>query len=78
MWWKLTGLWALAAVLIFAIIPIQTHAIAYEPMNEPAPARGSLSDMINNMHLTPDSVLLILFILAIACFVTLKVARGQW
>jgi uncharacterized membrane protein len=78
MWWKLVGLFALTAALIVAVIPIRTHAVAYDPMNEPPPGRASFGDMLSNMYLTPGTVLLILIILAVASFVALKVIRGQW
>ena len=78
MWWKLLGLIALTAALVFAVIPIRTHAVIYDPMNESPPERGSFGDILSNMYLTPGTVLLILCIVALASFVAFKVVRGHW
>jgi uncharacterized membrane protein len=78
MWWKLVGLLALTAALVFAVIPIRTHAVVYDPMDEPPPARGSFGDVLGNMYLTPGTALLILVIVAVASFVAFKVLRGHW
>lgn len=78
MWWKLLGLVVLTAVLVFAVIPIRTRAIVYAPMNEPPPEPPSFGDLLSNMYLTPGTVLLIVFILAVASFVALKIVRGHW
>ena len=78
MWWKLIGLFVLTAALVVALIPIRTHAIAYDPMSEPPPERGSLADVFSNMYLTPGTVLLILCIVAVAGFVASKIVRGHW
>jgi ABC-type antimicrobial peptide transport system permease subunit len=78
MWWKLSGLLVLTAALVFAVIPIRTHAVVYDPLNEPPPERGSFGDVLGNMYLTPGTVLLILCIVAVASFVAFKVVRGHW
>ncbi|MFN3388582.1 MAG: hypothetical protein ACK40O_06580 [Allosphingosinicella sp.] len=78
MWWKLAGLFVLAASLVFAVIPIRTHAIVFDPATVSAPKALSLADTVGNMYLTPGTVLLIVFILAVAGFVALKVLRGHW
>lgn len=79
MWWKLVGLVVLTAVLIYAVIPVRTQVGVYDPMNEPPPANPSLADWLAApMYLTPDTVLLILLILAVASFVAFKVFRRRW
>lgn len=78
MWWKLCGLFVLTAALVFAVIPVRTHAVVYELMNEPPAERGSCGDVLSNMYLTPGTLLLILCIVAVASFVALKVLRGHW
>lgn len=78
MWWKLLGLLVLTAALVFAVIPIRTRAVLYDPMTEPPPESPSFSDLLSNMYLTPGTVLLILFILGVAGFIAFKVVRGQW
>jgi hypothetical protein len=78
MWWKLTVLFVLTAALVFAVVPIRTHAVAYDPLVEPPPEFGSIADILANMYLTPGAVLLILCIVAGASFVAFKVVRRQW
>ena len=77
MWWKLGGLFVLTAALVFAVIPIRTHAVAYDPMTEQPPHRDTFRDVLSNMYFTPGTVLLILCIVAVASFVALKVVRGH-
>ena len=76
MWWKLVGVVVLTAALIFAVIPIRTHAVLYDPSKPPQ--RPSISDILSNMYLTPMAGLLIGLILVIAALVTVKVVRGDW
>ena len=78
MWWKLLGLLVLTAALVFAVIPIRTRAVIYDPVNGPPPERPTFGDLLSNMYLTPATVLLILFILGVASFVAFKVFRGHW
>lgn len=78
MWWKLLGLLVVTAALVFAVIPIRTHAIIYDPMNQAPPLPGSFGDMLENMYLTPGAALVILFVLAVASFMAFKVYRGHW
>ena len=78
MWWKLTGLLLVTAVLVVAVIPIRTHAVGYDPMTEPPPQRPSLLSLIGRMYLTPGSAIIIFLVLALACFVAMRVIRGQW
>lgn len=78
MWWKLTGLFVLTAALVFAVIPIRTHAVAYDPLSEQPPLGGPIADILAALYLTPGTVLLILCIGAGASFVALKVVRRQW
>jgi type II secretory pathway component PulF len=76
MWWKLGGLFVLAAALCVSVIPFRTHAVMYDPSNPPAP--WTLRAMLANMYLTPTAGLLIAAIVAVASFVAWKVLRGQW
>lgn len=78
MWWKLTGLFVLTAALVFAVIPIRTHAVAYDPMNDPPPERASFGNVLGDMYLTPGTAILIALILAVAGFVAFRVVRGHW
>ena len=78
MWWKLTGLLLVTAILVVAIIPIRTHAERYDPITEPPPQQPSLLSLFGNMYLTPTGAIIILLILAVAGFVAVKVLRGQW
>jgi uncharacterized membrane protein len=78
MWWKLVGLVVLTAGLVFAVIPIRTHAVVYDPTNKPPSDRVFIGDILGNMYLTPGAALLILFILAVASFLAFKVARRNW
>ncbi len=77
MWWKLVALAVLTAVLVFAVIPVRTQALGYDPMNEPPPERGSFLDMLASMYLTPGSVLLIVLILAAAGLLAFNIVRGN-
>ncbi len=78
MWWKLAGLIVLTAALVFSVIPIRTHAILYDPVNDAPPSRTSLSDMLGDMYLTSGTIVLIVSILAVAGYVAFKVVRGHW
>ena len=78
MWWKLAGLVVVTAVCALAVIPIRTHAVAYDPTKEPSLARTSVIDILGSMYLTPRSAVMVLLILALAAFVAMKVLRGQW
>jgi NADH:ubiquinone oxidoreductase subunit 6 (subunit J) len=78
MWWKLTGLLLITAVLVVAVIPLRTHAVGYDPITESPPHQPSLISMFGNMYLTPFSAVAILLILALAGFVAAKILRGQW
>jgi len=78
MWWKLVGLAGVTAALIFAVMPIRTQAVVYDPVNEQPPSSVSFGDMLGNMYLTQGTALLILVILAVASFVAFKVLRRHW
>ena len=78
MWWKLGGLLVVTAVLVLLVIPIRTHARAYDPMNDQPPASPSLSDLLRHMYVTPGSAVVILVILGLAAFVAMKVVRREW
>lgn len=78
MWWKLTCLVVITAVLTFMVIPIHTHATGYDPASQPAPRSPSPIDLISNMYPTPGTALLVLSILGIAGLIGFKVIRGQW
>jgi F0F1-type ATP synthase membrane subunit a len=75
MWWKLSLLVIVTAVLISAVIPIRTHAVRIDPSNPPP--RPSLWQMVGSMHLTPTSALLITFSLAIAILIGVKIVRAS-
>jgi len=76
MWWKLTGLALLTAMLCLLVVPIRTHAVAYDPSNPPK--LWTISGMFNSMYLTPRGALLIAVILSFAAFVAFKIIRGHW
>jgi hypothetical protein len=76
MWWKLSALAVVTATLVFAVIPIRTHAVRYDHSNPPP--RPSLASAIANMYVTPGAAVLIALLLAIATFVALRVIRGRW
>jgi NADH:ubiquinone oxidoreductase subunit 6 (subunit J) len=78
MWWKLGALLALTATLVFAVVPIRTHAISYDALNEVPPQRSAFGNVLANMYLTPVTVLVILCIVAGASFVAFKIVRGHW
>ncbi|WP_428685590.1 hypothetical protein [Sphingopyxis sp.] len=78
MWWKLTGVVALTAALIFSVIPIRTHAVLHDPVNDPPPSWASLGDLLGSMYITTGTAVLIAGILAVAGYVAFKVARGHW
>lgn len=79
MWWKLTGLFLITAVLVFSVIPIRTQAIMYDPLREPPPTRDfSISGTIANMYLTPATPILVGVIVAASAFAALKIIRGDW
>jgi hypothetical protein len=68
----------LTAALVFAVIHIRTHAVAYDPMNEPPRPRGTFADVHGKMYFPPATVLLILCIVAVGGFVAFNVVRGRW
>ena len=78
MWWKLGALLILTAMLVLSVIPIQTHAVLYDPAQEPPPPRLTFWNLLGNMYLTPSTAVLILIILGLGAFVALKVIRGHW
>ena len=78
MWWKLLGLLLLTATLVFVVIPIRTHAVVYDPVNDPPPEPPSLGDFLGALYLTPGTVLVILLIVGVASFVAFKVVRRHW
>ena len=79
MWWKLTCLAIITVLLIFSIIPFQTHTVAYllEPGKPPPPPppRPSWSYILSNMYLTPGTIILISFILIVASIVAVRIIR---
>lgn len=78
MWWKLTGLVFLTAALVISVIPVRTHAILYDPANDPAPSRVSLGDIFGSIYITTVTVVLIVCVLAVASYVAVKITRGHW
>lgn len=77
MWWKLGLLLLTTAALVVAVIPVQTHAVLYDPTKGPPP-HESLRTMLGAMYLTPGTALLIVVIVALAAFIGLKVVRREW
>jgi hypothetical protein len=75
MWWKLSVLVIMTAVLISAVIPLRTHAVRFDPSNPPP--RPTIGDIIGSMHLTPGSGLLIAAIVAIAVLIGMKIVRAS-
>jgi vacuolar-type H+-ATPase subunit I/STV1 len=78
MWWKLTALGIVTIGLIFAIIPIKTHAVLYDPARDPPPRSPSFWNMLGGMYLTPGTILAAIVILLIAGFVASKIIKGAW
>jgi hypothetical protein len=78
MWWKLTGLFLLAAALVFAVVPIRTHALLYDVTTDAPSGHPSFANTIGIMYLTPGTVLTILCIVAVTGYAAYKVARGHW
>lgn len=78
MLWKLTGLVFLTAAFVVSVIPFRTHAILFDPVNDPPPRRVSLRDMFGSMYITTGTVALIVGILAVAAYVGFKIARRHW
>lgn len=81
MWWKLAALVTVTGLLIFALIPIRTHAVKYDidrNASGPLPSTPSLSlrQMVENMYLTPGTVVLIVLIVAIAAYLALRIIRA--
>ena len=77
MWWKLSVLALITTILVIASIPIRTHAVAFDALDETAPALLSISDLVGAMYLTPGSALLIIGILAVAGFLAIRIVRGR-
>jgi len=75
MWWKLSLLVIVTAVLISAVIPLRTHAVRIDPSNPPS--RPSFWDVIGSMHPTPVSGMLIAAIVAIAVLIGVKIVRAS-
>ena len=77
MWWKLTVLALVTTILVIATIPIRTHAVALDLLDESRPVLLSISDFVGAMYLTPGSALLIIGILAVAGFLASRIVRGR-
>lgn len=76
-WWKFGGMIALTAMIVVAVIPIRTHAVLYDPAAGP-PARQPWWTILENMYLTPVTLLLIVAIIGIAIFAAIKILRREW
>ena len=74
MWWKLAALTIVTLVAVLSVIPIRTHAVAFDPANPPA--RISFGAMLANMYLTPGTAALIAAICIVAVLIGLRVVRG--
>lgn len=73
MWWKLAILKIITVGLIFAVIPMRTHASPFDPSNPPT--KASLSSIISNMYFTTGTVALICLILLVAAYIALGIIR---
>ncbi len=76
MWWKLSALLLVTLVIAFAVIPMRTHAVAYDP--DANQSGWSLSSMVGAMFLTPGTVAVLAIILAGSGFVAFQIIRGNW
>ena len=77
MGWKLVILSIGTAALIFCVIPIRTHAVWIDPTNPQPPTRWSLSFIVSNMYLTPDTFMLIGGILTVAIYIGFRIVRSS-
>lgn len=75
MLWKLTGIFALTAVLILLVVPIRTHAVTYDPTSR---SWVSPWNFLTSLYMTTPRAALILAFLIVAIFAAVKVIRGQW
>jgi hypothetical protein len=76
MWWKLAVLALVTSALAVAVIPMRTHAVKYDPYNEPPPETWSFSGIFDSIYFTPTTVALIVGILAVAAAVAFYIVRG--
>ena len=74
MWWKLVGVALCTALLVFAVIPIRTRAVVFDPANPPPPP--PLFAPISSMYLTPFTVVQIGIILVVAAIIAVRIVRG--
>jgi hypothetical protein len=77
MWWKFTLLVLVTVVMVFSVIPIRTHAVRYEPYNDPPPQAWSFMGLLKSMYLTPTSIALIAGILLMAFAVAIWIVRSS-
>jgi hypothetical protein len=78
MWWKLTLLFFVTAVLVvIALPPIQTHAVKYDPYNEPPPQTWTIGGMLNAFNWTPTGIAMVITIVIGAACVAFWVVRAS-
>ena len=75
-WFKLAAVLALATIIVLAVIPFRTHAVAVDPNQ--IVAQPSVMAILGSMYLTPQTIALVVTIVAIAGFATFKIIRGNW
>ena len=76
MWWKLTVLALVTIVLAVSVIAIRTHAVTYDPYNEPSPQTWSVGSLLENMYFTPTTFVLVAGILVTAAAVAFWIVRS--
>ncbi|MGQ0659434.1 hypothetical protein [Sphingosinicella sp.] len=79
MWWKLSALAAATIVAITLIIPIRSRAVKYDIVpgeGSPPPSGFSLRQMVENMYLTPGTVILIAIVLSVAGAIAFRIIRA--
>lgn len=78
MWWKLTALSIVTIGLIFAIIPIKTHAVLYDPTRDPPPQPPSFWNLVNGMYFAPGTIAVAVALIALWGFIAWKIVKGVW
>lgn len=76
MWVKLVAVLTVAAIIALAVIPVRTHAVAVDPNQ--IVAQPSFRAILGSMYMTPQTVALVVTIVAIVGFATFKIIRGNW
>jgi len=76
MWWKLGILVLLTIVLVGSVIPIRTHAVGYDPVNQAPPQTWSLGALLRGIYFPPTTVALIAAILVAAVAIAFWIVRS--